>query len=292
MVLLKKSFIITKRFITLAFIICGLVGCSSFLYYPKNELIFQYQGLGFPYQDIFFKSQNGMKLHAVHFQNKKREKSKALILFFHGNGENLSSHFATLAWVLDYSYDYLIFDYQGYGISEGSPSPEKTVQDGKAAIELASQLAEGRPLVIYAQSLGGAVALRSLIELREDLQRKYNIQIIIIDSSFLSYQDAARGVLSHHWLTWAFQPLPYVVLSDQWAPRELVASLPPIPFVVIHGKKDQIIEFDLGEKLYAAIPHSKKEFWIIEDGSHTDALWRHGGTFRRRFLQKLEQAIR
>jgi fermentation-respiration switch protein FrsA (DUF1100 family) len=275
---------------TLAFILLFVItlsGCSSLLYYPVQETIFNYQELKLPYEELHFPSKNGKMLHAVHFKNRKGVPPKALIVFFHGNGQNLSSHFATLAWILEFSYDYLIFDYEGYGQSEGSPSPENTVKDGIAAIQLATATLPHTPLVIFAQSLGGTVALRSILEIAKDIPGQYPIQWIIIDSSFTSYQAAARSILSRHWLTWIFQPFGTLFLSDEWTADRKLNLLPKVPVLVIHGKKDATIEYNLGQFLYASIP-GPKEMWTLEEGTHTDAFWKYDGRYRKKFLEKLD----
>lgn len=264
----------------------GLLGCSSMLYHPTSETYFDPKQGGLSYDDVSFSSQNGRKLHGWYFRTAARKKPKATIVFFHGNGENLTSHFATLAWILPYGYDYLIFDYQGYGSSEGEPSPEGTVQDGIAALRFVKGRAPESPLVVFAQSLGGAVALRTLIELKGEVP----VRLVVIDSSFLSYQAAGRSVLSQHWLTWILQPFSTLVLSDAWAPGERVAEISPTPLVVLHGDQDQVIDFKLGERLFEKAKEPK-EFWRVENGRHTDAFWRHGTLYRERFLKRLEQAL-
>src|SRR5690606_22141072 len=113
---------------------------------------------------VFFKAKNGNQLFGWYFKNRKGVSPKATVVFFHGNAENLSSHYLSLAWLVDYPYDFFIFDYQGYGRSHGDPSPQKTVEDGIAALELMNERAPGRPLIVFGQSLGGAIALRTVVE--------------------------------------------------------------------------------------------------------------------------------
>jgi fermentation-respiration switch protein FrsA (DUF1100 family) len=195
----------------------------------------------------------------------------------------MSSHFASLAWILQYGYDYLIFDYRGYWKTEGKPSPENTVKDGITVLKYARDHAPGTPLVIFAQSLGGAIALRSYIDAKNEIPAR----LVVIDSSFASYKSVGRDVLSRSWLTWIFQPLASVLLSDQWAPGKRVREVSPTPLLVMHGDLDQVISFKQGEKLFEAAAEPK-EFWKIEGGYHTDAFWRHKGIYRQRFLEKLE----
>jgi fermentation-respiration switch protein FrsA (DUF1100 family) len=286
-------------FANLALLVGLFVGlgssCSSLLYHPTQRTYFAPEDAKLKYDDVSFESASGAKLHGWHLKAEGGRAPKALIVHFHGNAENLTSHFASLAWIMSQGYDSFIFDYQGYGRSEGKPTPEGTVQDGIAALKIAPTLVKpGTPLVVFGQSLGGAISLRSLIELKaqwkDEFSNKLPVRLILLDSSFKSYRDAGQGVMSRSWLTWLFQPLAHLVLSDRWAPDDRVRELAPIPLVVMHGDQDQVIGLDLGEELFAAAG-DPKEFWKVEGGRHTDAFWRHGTKYRERFVQRIEQAL-
>lgn len=276
------DFTIIISLLTVAF---SLTGCSSMLYQPSVSEFFDARGAKLPFEDVFFQNEEQVLLHGRYFKgtdSQKGKKPRARILFFHGNGENLTSHFASLLFLLEQGYDYFIFDYQGYGMSEGSPSPKGTVQDGKAALEWIRKKSPAAPLVIFGQSLGGAVALSTLL----DSQERADIPLTVIDSSFLSYKQAARGVLRNHWFTWLLQPFTYLVLSDRYAPDDKVSQL-KMEFLVIHGTQDRVIPYELGVELFEALD-TKKEFWKLEGGKHTDGFWRKDGT-RDRFIAFLNQ---
>lgn len=260
-------------------------GCSSLLYAPlKRVKVYEPSKIGLHEEEIWIDSLDQNRLHGWYFKNKENKPAKAILLFFHGNGENLSTHFASLAWILDYGYDYIIFDYRGYGFSDDMPLyPEATVRDGISALRYTKNRFKDTPLVVFGQSLGGAVALRALYEVRNEI----GVHLLVIDSSFLSYQKVSRRVLSHHALTWLFQPLAWLVIRDGWSPLNKTKDLPPWPKLVLHGDKDQIVDFDLGKELFDELS-DPKEFWQIKDGLHTDAFWRHRGEYREKFLIKLE----
>src|SRR4051812_3784255 len=123
---MMQSFIF-KHIPTLLILACSALsctGCSSLLYQPSREQIYEPTKLGLEQpEDRFFPSTDGTLLHAWYFRSDPKKQPKALIAFFHGNGENLSTHFASLAWILPFGYDFMIFDYRGYGRSQGDPSP-------------------------------------------------------------------------------------------------------------------------------------------------------------------------
>ena len=261
------------------------------LYQPLDQQVYDPEKGGFRYEDVTFQAADGVALHGWYFKSTVQKEPKALLVFFHGNGENMSTHFVTLSWLLDYGYDFFIFDYRGYGSSQGDPTPEGTVKDGIAAINYAGTRAlksqTKYPLVVFAQSLGGAVALRSLIDMKKAPGNTVWPKLIVVDSSFLSYKAAARAVLAHSWITWILQPFTYLVLSDEWAPGDAVKSLAPTPLVVMHGDKDQLVDYSLGLDLFDKAGEPK-EFWKIEGGKHIDSFWRHGDVYRTKLLNRLK----
>lgn len=256
-----------------------LSGCSHLFYYPTDKLYYDPAKLGLSPEDVWMDA-GPNKIHGWYFPAKGP--SKGSLVFFHGNAENLTSHYIQLSWMPAEGYSYLIFDYPGYGQSEGKPTPESTVQAGIAAIEWMAKK-DPRPFVVYGQSLGGAVAQRALLETKDRVKLKG----IVLDSTFTSYRKIARVKLSHSWITWAFQPITYAVLSDRWAAKN-VSTLSPIPVLVIHGSNDYVVEPELGQELFASLGEPK-EFWFIEGGRHTDVFFAHGEKYRAKFLNWLGQ---
>ncbi len=259
-----------------------LAGCSSLLYYPSSQKFYDPKRLNLAYDDVYFKIPSGEKLHGWWFPAKG--KSKGTIVFFHGNAENLSSHFLSLSWLPEKGFSYFIFDYPGYGESEGKPTPRGCVDAGHAAIEWVRTNKDQRPLIIYGQSLGGNIAMRSALDIRTTIP----LRLVVIDSSFLSFKRIARHKLSLHWLTWLFQPIAYVVMSDKYAP-ENIADLAPTPLLAVHGLDDVVVEPRWGEEIFASAGEPKT-FWRVEKGRHGDLFWKHDQIYRQKlmeFLQKL-----
>ncbi len=265
-----------------AILLVCLSSCSSLLYYPTRSLHFDPARLELKPEEVYFPSKNGNKLFGWYFS---QPKPKGLIILFHGNAENLSSHYLSVVWLLKHGYNLFVFSYQGYGRSEGSPNPRNTVEDGIAALEWAKQ--KNLPVAVIAQSLGGAIAMRSLVEMPDRTFVKY----FVVDSSFLSYRAMARRVMSRSLLTWPLQWLGWLVMSDTWAPQDRVSEISPIPMLVIHGENDPVVEFEMGEEIFA---HSKepKEFWKIPRGGHTDIFTIQPESYKKDFLQRLEKYLR
>jgi fermentation-respiration switch protein FrsA (DUF1100 family) len=244
-----------------------LIGCSSLLYYPSPHTFVDPSLLPVkPDQRRYLVNDVNSQSYDIvawHFRSPKADPAKATLIHFHGNGQNLTSHFASLYWVLNEGFDLFIFDYPGYGLSTGEPSPRNTVLVGQKIIEYFRDDHPNMPLIIYGESLGGAVAIKSVLQLKD----RKNIKAVVADSTFLSYQKTARRFLSRHWLTWLFQPLAWVLISDKWAPGESVSQISPTPLLVIHGTADSIVDYDLGEEVYNLASEPKKLI-KIQDGMH------------------------
>jgi uncharacterized protein len=264
------------------FCLC-LTACEAYLYVPDGQFYYNPADLGLVPEEIWLTNDQGLKLHSWYFRHRSEEPTRAVFAFFHGNAQNLSAHWKMLNWLPDHPYDFYIFDYQGYGRSEGSPSIENTVSDGHVFLRKAHELANGLPLVVLGQSLGGAVAMRTLIDLRDEIQPR----LLIADSTFHSYTEVVKAVLVARGLGWMIGALGPMIAADTYAPGEAIANLVPTPMLVVHGTSDKAVPFQLGERIYS-IAQDPKDFWIVPNGNHIDAFSsRHNGLYRNKLIELL-----
>lgn len=261
-----------------------LSSCSGLFYYPDRYLHVDLKKVDPAPEDVNFEVA-GEKINGWYFRHASKEKTKAVILFYHGNGQNVSAQFAFLHWILKYPYDFLIFDYEGYGKSTGTPSPEHTARDGAAALDWLHKRNPKLPIIVFGQSLGGAVAMRNVIDLKD----KYPLRLLILDSTFPSYRSIARKKMAEAWFLWPLQWLGYLVMSDGYAARGEIGKISPLPMVVIHGDADQVVPYSCGEEIFAEAGQPK-EFWKIDGGLHTD-LFEHPG-IKEKFVARIEQALK
>jgi fermentation-respiration switch protein FrsA (DUF1100 family) len=260
----------------------SLTACESYLFFPDNKFHYDPAQFGVVPEEHWFQNEKGVRLHSWYFRSKSAEPTKAVFAFFHGNAQNLTAHYRMLVWLLDFPYDFYIFDYQGYGRSEGFASIENTVSDGHAFLKKAHEFAGGLPLVVLGQSLGGAVAMRTLIDLRDEIQPA----LMIADSTFHSYQEVVKAVLVSRGLGWMIGALGPMIAADTYAPGDAIADLVPTPMLVVHGTADKAVPFTLGEKIYS-IAQNPKDFWIVPNGNHIDAFAKHNGLYRNKLIDLL-----
>lgn len=276
--------------LVLIFVCSTLASCTSLFLQPSRERYPFVEKDGLNFESTFFSANDETSLNSWYFSSARNSNScfkpKGLILQVHGNAENMSTHYRLLSWILSNCYDLMTFDYRGYGQSEGSKSISGSIQDTRAAIIQASIKAKelNIPFILYGQSLGGSLSLRTLTEFNEIPKP----QAIIIEGSFYSYQQIAREKLALSWLTWWAQPLAYVLVSDRYQPGdEQLKKLKGIPTLIIHTKYDPVVPFNHGQQLFADL-EEPKWFWTVAEPGHMNAMFTPGGPHRKSLLEWLD----
>jgi pimeloyl-ACP methyl ester carboxylesterase len=208
--------------------------------------------LGIPYQTVRLRTSDGERLVAWQLEP---ERPVADVVYFHGNGGNLSVWLPVLATLHRMHLRVLAVDYRGYGLSSGSPSEAGLYRDAEAAVvEVRRQRIDGprRPVVFWGRSLGGPVAAAAArIEPPDGL---------ILESTFA---DKAAVVRSNPVLRalnlFARYRFPTVELLETF--RE--------PVLVMHARRDSVIPFALGRELYERLS-PPKQFVEMDIGDHND----------------------
>jgi fermentation-respiration switch protein FrsA (DUF1100 family) len=257
-----------------------LAGCNGLFYFPSRRL---YDWPSQPFENVSIATEDGETLHAWLFA--ARGKPRGTVVQFHGNAANVTAHFQSLVWLTEHGYSLLTFDYRGYGRSTGVPSPRGLAEDALSVMRYAQSLpvqSAGAHLVLYGQSLGGAVLLHSYPQ----LEPRTRVRAVIVEGTFHSYQEIAASVLYRHWLLLPLTGLAYTVVSDETSPSAWVGRVSPTPLLIIHGERDPTIPPAFGRALYglSAEPH---EFWIAPEGGHIDAMTQPD--MCRRLLRYLER---
>lgn len=264
----------------------GIAGCGAanrLFYFPNDQLYSDPARQGVGVEDVWFNSADGTRLHGWYIASRTTP-VRATVIHFHGNAQNLTAHYEAVSWLPDEGYNTLLFDYRGFGRSEGTPTREGTFQDSVAALEYIAGRADqqGVPLVAFGQSLGGALCLAALGE-----RGLHGVRGIAVESTFYSYQQLAQAHLSRMWWTWAAQwPLSRWLVTDAHSPSHSLDKLAGTPLLVIHGDEDDIVMFSEGRKLFARAGEPK-EFVHVPGGTHTAAISGLDPDARQRYRAKL-----
>jgi fermentation-respiration switch protein FrsA (DUF1100 family) len=237
---------------------------NFFVFFPQRSLEFSPQALGLPYQDVTFETEDGKRLHGWYFAH--RQEGPA-ILFCHGNAGNISHRLDNVSRLLGKGLRVFIFDYRGYGKSEGRPSEKGIYADGLAAYDYLVHRVGISPdeIIPFGRSLGAAVAI--------EVALKRKVKALIIESAFTSIKDMAKTML-------LFLPIsPFV--PDHYNNLEKVSRV-RVPVLVIHGDSDELIPFSMGERLYGAA-RAPKFFCPIRGAGHNDTYVVGGEDYFRAF---------
>lgn len=277
---------IVRCVLTLLLLSSG-VACSHLFYYPDSRTHGSPAEVGLNFDEVRVATADGEHLAVWHLQP-KAEARRTTVLHFHGNAENMTTHFRYVAWLAEIGFDVVTFDYRGYGRSSGSPSREGLIADGKAMLAWVREHPRlgGQPLIVLGQSLGGAVAVPVVAEAPSG-----SVQAIVVEATFDSYRAIARGKLSGFWLTWLLQiPISYLV-SDDWSAGDYVQKL-QTPLIVIHGDDDQVVPIEYGRRLYARTKERDKQFWELKSEVHVGAFVAPNSPERARLVAFICQVVR
>ncbi|MCE9557173.1 MAG: alpha/beta hydrolase [Planctomycetes bacterium] len=222
-------------------------------------------------EDAQFQAADGTRLHGWYFHHPN---PKAVVLFAHGNAGNVAYWSEVgLQWRRDLDVSILVFDYRGYGKSEGSPGEAGLLADGRAArawLAKRAGVAEDQ-IVLFGRSIGGGV----MVDLATDGARG-----LILERTFTSIPDAAA--------------CHYPWLPVRWLMRNRFDSLAKIknyqgPLLMSHGDADTIVPIELGRQLFDAA-NDPKEWISVAGGEHNDEQPRSYYAAVQRFLAGLPKA--
>jgi len=246
-----------------------LSACTNVFFQPQQIQYLTPDKIGLAYEDVYFSSADGVRLHGWMLPAQGR--AKGTVLFLHGNAENISTHIASVHWLPAQHYNVFLPDYRGYGSSEGVPSLAGIQDDINSAMSylLHRSDIDHERIVILAQSLGGALAIYNIAH----SPYREQIKALITESAFSGYRGIVREKLDSFWLTWPLQWPLSLTVNDDYSPLPVVGRVSPIPLLIIHGDKDNVVPLNHGEALYAAAAQPK-EMWVVTGGGHIEA-FRH-----------------
>ncbi|HEY9775591.1 MAG TPA: alpha/beta fold hydrolase [Planktothrix sp.] len=213
---------------------------THFLFFPQKEIRTTPEEIGgIARQDVTI-SVGKSKIYGWYFKNPA---SPYVVLVSHGNGGNIGS----VRWIannlISAGASVLLYDYRGYGMSDGHPTVESICGDGDAAYTYLTKTAGYTPdkVIVYGQSLGCAVAC--------SVADKHQVAGMILQSGFSSLRHVA------------FQHFPILQHAPMLVPNALdnasILGRCNAPLLVIHGDDDKVVPFDNGEELFKAASGTK-----------------------------------
>jgi len=211
--------------------------------------------------------------------------ARGTVIHFHGNAANITNHIVLSQWLVWEGFNVFLFDYRGYGRSEGRPTREGTIRDGHAALDyvLSRPDVDRARVFAFGQSLGGAVATVVAAERPE-------IRAVVLDSTYSSHRRiAALHLQKLVLLRWPAEWIARAGVSGGYEPLDYIGRIAPRPLLVIASARDEICFAQLGRELFEAASEPK-EFVLLEDGAHLESVADNVGNTQRRIVRFFEQA--
>jgi hypothetical protein len=231
---------------------------DKLVYHPVRGIDVTPEAAGLDFEEVSFAAADGVKLHGWFIP---AENPRAVILHCHGNAGNISHRLELLRICHDLGLSTFIFDYRGYGRSEGTPTEDGTYLDAEAAWKYLTETRKVPPgeIIFHGQSLGGAVAA--------NLASKHTPRALILESTFTSIPDWTRST--------ALAPFCWVC-RYRYDTKAILPNL-HCPVLVIHSPGDDLIPYRHGRRLFE-LANEPKRFVEIR-GDHNSGFLVSGATY-------------
>lgn len=244
-----------------------------FVYHPEPWKDRDWARLsGLPLEEVWFQAADGARLFGWYVESSA---TNGVVLWCHGNAGNIINRLENLRELYRLGLSVFLFDYRGYGRSQGRPSEEGLYQDAQGAHDYLTRTKMIRPerIILFGRSLGAAVA--------GELAVQKPAVGLILESSFPSIEAVAKfhyGGLPVHWL-----------LGAEFM---LIDRLPhlSLPKLIIHGDQDDIIPLELGRQVFEAA-RPPKFFYAIPGADHNNTYQVGGAAYFKRLAEFVQTVL-
>lgn len=213
-------------------------------FYKNNETLER----NYTIKSYYFKTKEGRKLNAWLLKS-TTEKPKTSIFALHGNAGNLNTQFQSFADLTKNDFQIFIFDYSGFGYSEGKATRKNALKDTFSAFQFFENLDEIKniPKIIYGQSFGGNIAI--------PVATKYQNRIngLVLEGTFMNFKNIANRKIPI---------LGGLIISNNYNNKQNLKSFKK-PILIIHSKVDRVVNFKLGKQIFKNA-NQPKEFFEID----------------------------
>jgi len=243
---------------------------ESMIFYPVRGVDITPEQLGVSGEEVFFTAEDGVRIHAFYLP---APGARRALLFLHGNAGNASHRLPNAADLVQLECSVLVIDYRGYGLSEGRATEAGVYADARAGLRhLIEQrgFPESR-VIVFGRSLGGAVAV--------DLAQERELAGVILESTFPSVADIVSNG-------------PAGALLGLLAGRRFDSASKigriRAPLLFFHGDRDDVIDHELGRRLFEIAPQPKA-FETVPGAGHNDLTQVGGRPYFDRIREFLEE---
>ena len=264
-----SPYILTAIFVYACLVAILSIFQAKFIYFPQRQLDATPEAIGLVYETVHFETSDGIKLSAwfIPAQN-----ARGVVLFCHGNAGNISHRLDSINIFNRLGLSVFIFDYRGFGQSQGATTEQGTYLDAEAAWDYLIKKKQ-QNIFIFGRSLGGAIATW--------LAQHNTPTALIIESTFTSTRDVAAKF-------YPFLPVR-LFLRFKYNAKKYIQQV-NCPVLIIHSRNDELIPFNHGRQLFETA-NEPKEFLEIQ-GSHNDGFYVSGKLYQEGLDRFISQQIK
>lgn len=254
-----------------AFVAFGLylyLSQDRMVFFPTRDMEATPADIGLDYDDIFIEVGDSEQVHAWYVRariedNADTNSGAPTVLFFHGNGGNISHRLPTIELIAGLGANIMLFDYRGYGRSDGVPSEDNMFSDALACYRRLIDTRGTPPdqIILFGRSLGGAVAI--------ELATRVECAGLIVESSFTSAKAMGK-------LMFPYFPVG-LLLKHKFSSIDKIDRI-NCPLLVTHSKEDDMIPFQMGRALFEKAQGPKQLVQIA--GLHNERDYMQDSSYR------------
>ncbi|MBN2290479.1 MAG: alpha/beta hydrolase [Candidatus Glassbacteria bacterium] len=243
-------------------------------FFPSAVLEAHPDSYGLSYREMLLEPAGGGTVHGWYFPPARAD--APVLVVFHGNAGNISHRLDWIAPFVRRGLGALLFDYRGYGLSQGRPS-EKSLQEDALAVWdylTGSAALPARRLVLFGRSLGSAPACYLAV------QRQ--VGGLILEGAFCRGSEMARRIFG-------FLPV-HLVMKNRWEVAGMLSGV-RVPTLIIHGTADEVVPFEFGKRLAQTKGPPRLEWWQVSGGGHLDLHFLLGESYYGRVERFAGEAV-
>ena len=236
---------------------------ARLVYFPNDEEADTPADVGMEYDDVYF--DDGRK--RLHGWFVPARNARYTMLYFHGNAGNITHRVELIRALVERGLSVFIFDYAGYGKSEGRPGESETYSNARAAWDYLTgeRGIDEKNIILFGRSLGSAIAI--------ELATAVSPRALVLESSFTSMPELGAR---------AYPFLPVRLLSRiRYNSLARIREL-RMPKVFVHSLEDDLVPYGMGKRLYNHAPRPK--VWVRVNGDHNSLYLVPGSRYEEAFV--------